>query len=145
MTRSTLLRRIRSVSLVLTFSYLAILLAGLAAIISIPPATVTGSSSLVAGYVWSGFLVLGGACSSSDLFTGRRGGELLGSPMLTVALFLYGISILYRQWHTPGLASGATVVAWLVLSLALFTFGRFVVLYTEAKASQRVAGAREKG
>lgn len=133
------------VSLVLTCGYLAIMLAGLAAIVSIPPATVTSSSNVIAGYVWSAFLVAGGALSASDLFTGRRGGELLGSPMLTVSLFLYGISILYRQWHTPGLASAATVVAWVVLALVAFIFARFTVIYTEAKASQRTKGSGRTG
>jgi hypothetical protein len=141
----TLVQRIRSVSVVLTVGYLCIMLAGVAAIIAIPPATVTNSSNVFAGYVWSAFLVAGGALSASDMFTGRRGGELLGSPMLTVSLFLYGISILYRQWHTPGLASAGTVVAWLVLALCVFVFGRFMVVYMEARASQRLAEAKETG
>lgn len=122
----------------LTAGYSALVLAGLAAIISIPPATVTNSSSVLAGYVWSAFLVAGGALSASDLFTGRRGGELLGSPMLTVSLFLYGISLLYKQWQTPGLASAGTVVAWIVLFLVAFIFARFMVVYMEAQAARKL-------
>jgi hypothetical protein len=133
------------VSTVLTVGYLCLALAGVAAIIAIPPTTVTHASNEILGYVWSAFLVAGGAISASDMFTGRRGGELLGSPMLTVSLFLYGVSILYRQWQVPGLASAGTVVAWLILGLSMFVFGRFLVLYMEARAAMRLAGDRKAG
>jgi len=130
MTRATFRSRLQKVSGTLTVGYLCIMVAGIAFTIA-TPAAVRDTSAQWQAYVWAALLVVGGAMSASDLFTGRRGGELFGSWPIAGALFLCGGALIHQARQSPGLADPRTGFGWLLFGFGLFVVARFFMLVTE--------------
>jgi hypothetical protein len=142
MTKAQFRNRLKKVSVTLTVGYLCVLLSGVAFAIA-TPSTIRESSAPWQRYAWAGLLIIGGAFSASDLFTGRRGGELFGSWPIAGALFLCGGALIYQARQTPGLADARTGFGWLLIGFGLFVVARFFMLKTEtdaAKAAQIKTG-----
>jgi hypothetical protein len=122
--------RLRKVSIALTLAYFATLLSGVASMLATPN-SVEAASVGWQPYVWASLLILGGALSGSDLFTGRRGGELFGTPMIAGALFFWAAALFWREWHTPGIAGNGTVLGWILVAFFLFVVARWIMMMTE--------------
>lgn len=127
-------RRIRLLGVLNILSYLALCLAGVAAILS-PPTSIREMTETVTLVLWTAILMAGGVFGIISVFTGMRGWELASSLLSAIAIAAYGVTLLVRQWSIPGLASNGTVVAWLMISFSLTFFGRYLYLRREARRS----------
>lgn len=136
--------RLKKVSVILTVGYMCMFLAGVAFTIA-TPITIVNASSQWQSYVWSAMLMMGGAFSASDLFTGLRGGELFGAPWIAGAAVLWGAALLWREWHNQGIAGAGTGLAWLMFGLALFVIARWGMLSQEFKTAKAAKAARLTG
>jgi hypothetical protein len=142
MTKAQFRDRLKKVSVTLTVSYLCVLLSGIAFTIA-TPSTIEDSAARWQGYVFSTFLIIGGAFSASDLFTGRRGGELFGAWPIVGALVMLSSALLHKAQQSPGLADVRTGFGWLLFGFACFVVARFFMLKAEvdhAKVSRARLG-----
>lgn len=127
--------RLTKVSAAYTGAYLAMALSGVAFVIA-APVSVTDATARWQVYVWASFLIVGGLFSASDLFTGLRGGELFGAPFIGGAALLWGVALIWREWHNPGLAGPGTGLAWFMFGVVAFVAARFIIIKMEFKTAR---------
>lgn len=116
----------------LVVGYACLLLAGVAAVVQ-PPRSLAETTDPAISLAWGVLVAAGGLLGVVGATIRRPGLELLAGPLLFAPVLSYGITLLARQWATPGVSGTGTVVAWLLFGLSFgFVAHRFHTLLTAA-------------
>lgn len=98
----------------------------------VPAPTLTDLLGVIT-YVWSGFMLLGGLLGAVGSISDRWIGELTAIPLLTSALFVYGIGL----WVTAPTVPTRIAVGALMLASAAGLAARWRDVYALSKLARQ--------